>query len=208
MTRIRPAQPGDRSAITDVAYATAFFGASAETFFPDRSLFAELWVTPYVDGRGCCNLVAEDAGVIVGYVIASCDPRAYRRHLAQAIPHVLGLMLRPSPGTPAGSARYLLRLLRYPVPSAPVAEFPAHLHLNLVATSRGTGLGTLLLQQHIACLRARGVRGVQLSTTRENAAAVHLYEKLGFTVARERSGPLWRPWLGRDTNHLVMTRRL
>lgn len=208
MTRIRPAQLDDRSAIADIAYATAFFGAAADTFFPDRTSFTGLWVTPYLDGSGCCNFVAEDDGVIVGYVVGSCDPRAYRRHLARALPRILARILRNAPAQRAAPARYLLRLLRHRVPGAPAAEFPAHLHLNVITTSRGAGLGAALLERHLACLHTRDVRGVQLSTTRENAVAVHLYETFGFTVAREQSSPLWQPWLGRDAIHLVMTRRL
>lgn len=76
------------------------------------------------------------------------------------------------------------------------------------AAQRGAGLGTVLLLQHLACLRSRGVKGVQLSATRENLAAVHLCEKVGFIVARDRSSPLWRPWLGHEAIHLAMTRRL
>lgn len=69
-------------------------------------------------------------------------------------------------------------------------------------------MGQALLNAHLEALRQHRVPGVQLSTTRENAAALRLYERAGFWVWREASSPLWRPWLGRDAVHVVMVKEL
>lgn len=205
---IRPAGPADRAALARVAHATGYFGASAERYFPDAELFARLWVDPYLAGVGCCNLVAEAEGAVVGYVVGACDLPRYRRHLAGQVPHLVASLVRGEFPRWRGCLPFLARAARWPGRSAPDDRFPAHLHVNLLTAARGRGVGRALLAAHLDCLARRGVVGVQLSTTTENAAAVALYAKLGFGVWREYESPLWRPWLGRPATHLVMTKTL
>lgn len=204
---IRPATPADRDALGRVAYATAYFGAPAERFFPDPGLFTDLWVGPYLDGVGCCNRVAESDERVVGYVIGTCDLYAYRRYIVRVAPRLASRLVGAEYPRWRGCLPYLVRLLRYPSRMAPTEDFPAQLHLNVLAETRGQGVGSRLLDAHLACLERRGVGGVQLSTTRENEAAIRLYEKVGFEVRLEYVSPLWRPWLGHDAAHVVMTRR-
>lgn len=205
---IRSATHADRASLGRIAYDTGYFGASAERYFPDRELFADLWVGPSLGGAGRCNLVAESAGEVVGYILGIRDPRAYRRHFVRVAPALLGRLLRGDYPQWRGCLPYLLRLARYPAKSAPAREFPAQLHINVLAAARGRGLGRELLAAHLDCLGHEGVGGVQLSTTRENEAALRLYEAFGFEEWRAYESPLWRPWLGRNAVHVVMIRRL
>ncbi len=211
MPCLRPAASDDHVAIAEIAYATAFFGNSADRFFPDQRLFADLWVRPYLDpyGPGCCNLVCEDDGRVDGYVLACRDLRLLRRYLLLRLaPHLLRQLLSGTYLRLGGCLPYLLRLLLHPVQFASLPAYPAQLHINLAATARGKGWGEALLRAHLDCLQALGVPGVQLSTTRENEAAVSLYRKLGFEVVAAYPSRLWRPWLGGETVHLVMARKL
>lgn len=197
------------ASIAAVAFATGYFGDSASRFLPDERLFGDLWVRPYAR-VGCCGFVALDAGGrVVGYVIGARRPDRYRRELARL------LLTRVLPGLVAQryrharpAARYLARVLRRRLPGADEARYPAHLHVNVLREARGAGLGRRLLERHLACLTASGVPGVHLSTTSENAAAIRLYERLGFATVRRTRSDLWRPWLGHDVDHLVMVKDL
>ncbi|WP_245969397.1 GNAT family N-acetyltransferase [Calidithermus roseus] len=60
------------------------------------------------------------------------------------------------------------------------------------------------MRAHLGCLRARGVSGVQLSTTEENTTALALYRKIGFQEYARWESPLWTPWLGRPVVHLTL----
>lgn len=205
---LRPVTRADRAALVRIAYATAYFGASADAFFPCPEVFARLWVDPYLTRAPGCGILAEDEGGAVGYVLGSMSWRGHDRRLVRTAPGALARLL----ATPAGARRsclqYLTRLARHPTRLAPAAEYPAHLHLNVLPHARGRGLGTALLERHLACLAGRGVPGVQLSTTQENEAALRLYRRVGFVVASASESSLWEPWLGRSTTHLVMTKRL
>lgn len=194
--------------MADVSFATGYFGRPAERFFPDRKLFEDLWIAPYFTHHGCCNHVAEADGDVVGYIVGSCDTRAYRRYMAGLSLRLVGPWLRGRYPALGPSVRYLLRAARYPAPAASVERFPAHLHINVLGRARGHGLGRRLLAAFLACLQARGVPGVQLSTTIENEAALGLYRSFGFHVWERQRSRLWRPWLGRTTTHVVMVKEL
>ncbi len=204
---LREARIEDLGAIGQIAFETGYFGSSAEVFFPSRALFTDLWVRPYLGGAGCCNFVTEE-GKLLGYIVGTCDIGQYQRWMLGYVPRVLFKALMGQYTHFWVSLGYLLRMARYPSDLAPFGQFPAQLHINLLPESRGMGLGGRLLQAHLECLQAKGVKGVQLSTTRENQAAVALYQKFGFEVYREYSSPLWQPWLGRNAVHVIMTRKL
>ena len=217
MPSIREARMEDLEALGQIAYATGYFGASAKVYFPSPALFRDLWVRPYLAGGGSlslskgtskvCNLVADKDGKPVGYIIGTTDMTHYQRWMRGYALHLLKDALFGRYPKLLPSLRYLLRMARYPSRLAPIEHFPAQLHINLLPEARGLGLGAALMERYLGCLESQQIKGVQLSTTRENVAAVRLYEKFGFEVLREYSSPLWRPWLGRDAVHLIMGKK-
>ncbi len=206
---LRALRAGDAAQVGRVAYLTGFFGSSAARYFPDPQLFADIWTGPYFESGGRLGFVAERGGEVVGYILGLPSQGEYGRALTRVIagrivPGVLlGRYRRPFGGLP-----YLLRFARFPGQHAPFDRYPAHLHINLLPGTRGLGLGSALLTAYLNALRARGVPGVQLSTTRENEAALGLYGRAGFSVYAEEQLPLWTPWLGRETVHVVMVKDL
>ncbi|WP_337844288.1 N-acetyltransferase [Thermus sp.] len=179
MARLRPARHEDLPAIARIAHATLLLGGPGLEVFPSQALWGELFVVPYLH-RGCCCLVAEVGGEVVGYILGACSR--------------LPLLL--------------LRLLLFPGPHAPESRFPAHLHIGVDPKAQGHGLGKALLGAFLECLRAKGVRGVQLSTTRANRAARGLYRALGFRLWAKRASPFWAPYRGRPTIHEVWVKEL
>lgn len=208
MAEIREARMEDLEALSHIAYATGFFGESARRFFPDFTLFTDLWVRLYLSAVGYGNFLALQGGVPVGYILGTAHLRAYQRHMLGSVPWLLGRALQGRYPYLGSSLAYLLRMARYPTPHAPIDLYPAQLHINLLPQARGAGLGQALLNAHLEALRGRGVRGVQLSTTRENQAAMRLYERTGFRVYCEAKSPLWQPWLGREAVHVVMVKEI
>ncbi|PYE54553.1 ribosomal protein S18 acetylase RimI-like enzyme [Deinococcus yavapaiensis KR-236] len=204
---VRPARRTDFADLARVAYDTGFFGESARLYFPDETLFADLWIRPYVP-LALPGFVALLEGRVVGSILGAHDEGAYEAAIRRVAP---ALALRAAfggyPKLPA-CLPYLARLARYAVPHASPHAFPAHLHINVLASARGLGLGARLLDAYLDSLRQAGVRGVQLSATRRNEAALRLYESRGFRVHEARVTPLWRPWTGRDETHVVMARSL
>jgi len=71
--------------------------------------------------------------------------------------------------------------------AARVGEEAELLSVAVAPAERGAGLGRALLESLLAGLRARGARRVHLEVRRSNAAALALYESLGFRTARRRA---------------------
>lgn len=205
---LRPATWRDWPLLGQLAYRTAYFGLGAEHFFPDPVLFEDLWMYPYRLTAHAAFLAEQD-GQALGYIIGALDQRAYSRALAVTLlARVLPRLLTLRYPRPLSALPYLRRLVAAPTPSADPARYPAHLHLNLLPQARGAGLGGRLLDAYLQALRARGVPGVQLSTTLENAAALRTYTRAGFQIHDQRSSDLWTPWLGHPTVLVVMVREL
>lgn len=203
----RPAELRDEHRLGEIAHATGYFGDPATRFFPDEALFADLWVRPYLHGGGGASFVVELGGEVQGYILGSPDPAAYRHAVTRTVrQRVLPRLLAGQYRQPWPGLLYLLRAALFGGPHADLALFPAHLHLNLLPAARGQGLSGPLLDLHLARLAELGARGVQLSTTLENAAALRTYRRRGFVIAGARRTALWTPWLGRAAVHVVMTR--
>jgi ribosomal protein S18 acetylase RimI-like enzyme len=60
-----------------------------------------------------------------------------------------------------------------------VAQYPAHLHIDLLPETQGQGLGRRLIETLFAELRRRGVPGLHLGMNPENIGAGAFYERLG-----------------------------
>lgn len=204
---VRTVQPGDEAALSRIAYETGFFGESAAVYFPARTLFGRLWITPYLRGMNPCGFVAAGPGGLRGYIVGAPDWPTYHRAVRRTVPLSLGAAW-PERAHLAPSAAFLLRSALCGLPHADPARYPAHLHLNLLASARGQRLGEALLETYLEHLRGLGAGGVQLSTTLENVAAVRLYRKFGFEVLASALTPLWTPYLGRPAQLVTMGRRL
>lgn len=73
-------------------------------------------------------------------------------------------------------------------------DYPAHLHIDILAEHQGKGLGHKLMQTFLDNLRANNVTGVHLGVSKENHGACKFYEKEGFSVLYQAE---WGFWLGK-----------
>ncbi len=204
---LRPAKEKDLSAITRLSHGTLLLGRAGPSVFPSRELWGELFVAPYLR-RGCCNRVAEEKGEILGYILGACSDLSLTLYLLPRAPFLLLKLLLGRYGPPLPHLYYLLRLLLYRGPRAPKGLYPAHLHIAVDPKAQGRGIGKALLTEFLECLKEKGIRGVQLSTTRANAAARRLYQSLGFRLYAKRASPFWAPYHGHPVVHEVWVREL
>ena len=57
-------------------------------------------------------------------------------------------------------------------------------NVSVIAAWMGKGIATTLVEQCVECARSASMRQVKLEVARENLAAIGLYEKAGFRIAR------------------------
>jgi GNAT superfamily N-acetyltransferase len=77
-------------------------------------------------------------------------------------------------------------------------SYPAHLHIDLLSTHQGLGLGRALMEAFLDALHQSGVDAVHLCMSRANTRARAFYDRLGFEELEiPDDGPVW--YLGRPT---------
>ncbi len=180
MFRIRHATLQDLPGAYRVCLLTGDSGRDASTLYTNVDLLGHVYVGPYVVGRPGTQLVLTDADGVAGYLLAADDTRAFEAWTAaEWWPSLRERYPRRDDGTPEAE---LIGLIHEPAmaPDEVVDAFPAHLHIDLLERARGHGLGRALVEQLLADLRERGVRGVHLDVAVDNANGIGFYRHLGF----------------------------
>jgi ribosomal protein S18 acetylase RimI-like enzyme len=197
---VRLYQPSDRGAVHRIAADTAFFGAPVESFLPDRRLFSDFFMAYYTDGEPEHLWVADAGPQVAGYFAGSLGGRKLKVGHARAILRVVSGFASGRYNDPKVALKFASRMVsaarRGEYPSTPSrAEYPAHLHINVDEAFRGQQVGSQLMNAGLAGMTAAGAPGIHLNTTSYNAAAVKMYEKIGFKLLSSRPTHLWEPWL-------------
>jgi len=180
MPVIRPATIQDLPGLYRVCLLTGDSGRDGSGLFRNQELLGHVYVGPYVVGEPDLALVVADEDGAAGYLLAAADTRAFEAwEEADWWPSLRASYPRRTHGTPEAE---LVGVIHAP-PRAPdevVADFPAHLHIDLLERVRGHGYGRTLIDGLEARLRDRGVAGVHLEVAADNANGLAFYEHLGY----------------------------
>jgi ribosomal protein S18 acetylase RimI-like enzyme len=181
---IRAYRPSDLDAVYDICIRTGDGGADARGQYTDDRLLGDVFAAPYVTLEPEHAHVLDDGtGAAVGYILGTADtPRFVQRYREEWLPAAAGRY--PQPAVPPVTADdSMLMLLHHPerMLVAEMADYPAHLHIDLLPEWQGKGWGRGLIAAYLAGLRAAGVTGVHLSMLTSNVAARAFYDRLGFT---------------------------
>jgi ribosomal protein S18 acetylase RimI-like enzyme len=198
---IRGYLPGDRTDVYEVCRRTAAAGGDATGHYRDDDLMGDIFAGPYLRLEPDLAFVLEDEGRVVGYVLGTADTAAFVPAFRSVwLPRVADRHPAPS-GPPTGPDEEMADLLHRPermiVPA--LAEYPAHLHIDLLPDYQRAGYGRALLLTFLGAARRAGAPQVHLGMLTENTAARAFYDRLGFHVIPvPDSGPL--TYLGRSTS--------
>lgn len=187
---IRLARPDDDRGAYHVCLKTGDHGADAEALFlDDPGALGRIYVGPYLAFEPALSLVLEDDEGICGYALAAQDSRRfYDRYEREWRPGLCARFPEPA-GDPAAWTRtqqvhYLYHHPDYFCPE-PYADYPSHLHIDLLPRAQGHGFGRRMLEQNLDTLRRHGSSGAHLGVSALNTRAQGFYLRLGF---RELTG--------------------
>lgn len=191
MPHIRPFRPGDEPALAEICLKTADAGADATGIFDDDGLWAEIFVLPYAAKHPEFAFVVEsDDGRVVGYIVAAPDTDAFEDWFHDMWWPERGAPRHPLPSVQRtrqdGTVAYAYG--RRGGTNAYTAEFPAHLHIDLLPEAQGGGWGRRLIETVTDALRDAGVSGVHLVASAENTGAVAFYPRVGFAPLPSEEG--------------------
>lgn len=190
-TRIRHATPQDFDQIREICCLTGHAGEPI-----DRArwpFFAEYWVGPYQAFWPDWTWVAEsiqEPGKVVGYINGAPSTIKHRARLFwfylklvfrcllgefprnNDVKRFIKRFFKLERGPESSFAHALLQGIRH--------ECPAHLHINLVESARGSGVGHQLIAEFETALKTRGVHGIHLFC---GEGPLKFYERAGFFEA-------------------------
>jgi GNAT superfamily N-acetyltransferase len=184
---IRALEPRDRAAVARICRLTGRGGDDATGDYLDDDVLADVYATPYVEHETGFGVVAvDDADDVQGYLLGTTDTVAFSRWFVEEWwPSVSSSRV---PRTAADTS--LLSAAGDPerMLVSCVAEFPAHLHIDLLESARGAGMGRRLVDAAVEQLRGRDVPGVHLVVAASNTSAVAFYRRTGFTEMTDDRG--------------------
>ena len=182
---VRDYDPADREALYRVCLLTGDHGGDASHVYEDDpDALARIYVGPYLDFHPEFARVLEDQDGVCGYALATPDSRAfYDRYVRCIVPNLRRRFPLPEGDaerwTAAQSVHY-----RYHNPVSfcpePYDEYPAHLHIDLIARVHRRGYGTVMMDQLFDRLTTAGVPGVHLGMGAWNERAYAFYRSIGF----------------------------
>lgn len=196
---VRRYRPADREALADVCVRTAHAGGDATGRYREPEIFPAIFATPYAELEPDLVFVADDGERAIGYIVGTADStRFYAAFRERWLPTVADRFPAPTPPVhgPDDGLRYLLHHAEEMLVPEIAAEFPAHLHIDLLPEGQRQGLGRRLMSTFVAALRERGVPGLHLSMNPANTNARAFYDRIGFTELPRPAGRTGVDYLG------------
>lgn len=192
---IRPARDGDEAGCYEVCLRTGDFGRDGEPFYrEDPDALGRIFAGPYLAFEPGLALVLEDASGICGYALGALDSRKFyarydsewRPDLCKKFPLPAG---RPEDWTRVQHVHSWYHNPDYFCPE-PYAQYPSHLHIDLLERAQRRGLGRRMLEQVMEMLRMKKSPGAHLGVSAMNQPAFQFYKKLGFQeLVKVGAGP-------------------
>jgi ribosomal protein S18 acetylase RimI-like enzyme len=197
---VRLYRPEDRDAVFDICMRTGEQGGDARDVYRDHDLLPNTFAAPYTELEPDLAFVLDDDGRAVGYVLGTSDTVRFVRDFRERWLPVVGARHPKPAGEPTTPDEMIAALLHAPermlVPE--VADYPAHLHIDLLPDYQGRGWGRVLMNTLFAALDKAGAARVHLTMVTANTAARAFYDRMGFhEIAVPDPGPV--PYLGWST---------
>lgn len=181
--------PGDLPELYRICLRTAHDGEDATELYSDPDLPGHIFAGPYGQLEPSLAFVAEDQAGVGGYCLGALDTRVFEQRTEQDWWPALRRRY-PEPD-PAGREHWtpdeeLAYVIHHPwlADEDLIADFPSHLHIDLLPRLQGGGHGRRLMERQVAALRERGSRGVHFHVAAANQRALGFYRHLGFTELR------------------------
>jgi ribosomal protein S18 acetylase RimI-like enzyme len=186
--RIRPYRADDLDDLYRICLQTGDGGEDATSMFEDPRILGHVFAAPYGLFEPSLAFVAEDELGVGGYVVGALDSKAFEKRLeADWWPVLRGRYpappsdVAPDRWTPdQRAAGYIHVSLEAPAEIA--ADYPSHLHINLVPRLHSQGLGRQLMNTLMRALREQGSVGLHFFVSPANQRAAEFYRHLGFTL--------------------------
>ena len=200
---IRDFQVTDMPYLYEICLLTGDSGADATSQFSDPYILGQYYAAPYAvrDPKAVLILEGECKGATrpVGYILGTPDTVAYNEWFdARWRPYATALY----GAIPDGCSEFettIRRLFTKTDAGAqesgpPMAEYPGHIHIDILPEAQGSGWGRRLMDAMSQRLRDLGCPGFHLGVGKKNPGGVAFYRRYGM---QELGAPAWGYYFGK-----------
>ena len=189
---IRRAVQSDIPYLYEICLKTGDNGKDATDVFSDPYLIGQYYAAPYlIYQKGIC-FVAECENRPQGYILAVPDTIAFKQWMEENwLPPLRERYPLSSQQSISDNEKNIIELIhkqQYPVDLAAqpwLKDYPAHLHVDLLSSIQGKGIGRVLMNNLFTELMQQNIPGLSLGVSAANKGAVSFYQKLEFSVLEE-----------------------
>jgi ribosomal protein S18 acetylase RimI-like enzyme len=181
-----------------VCLLTGDAGTDATPVYRDPDLLGHVYAAPYPVADPSLTWVVTDDEGLCGYVVGTADSQAFARWQEESWwPALRERLPLPAAADDGTKDHELLHTVHHGAryDSDVTDPYPAHLHIDLLPRAQGRGLGRTLITTLVDALRERGVPGLHLGVSEQNAGAIAFYDRVGFRTVAAHT---WGRTLGMD----------
>lgn len=176
---IRKYNKSDEKAIIDICFETR---GDYLTELKDPYLFSLKWAQCYLRYYPDYCFVAEEDGDVIGYILSTPNTLEQEKQFVENIlPEIKSIVSRNDP--------FYTELADFKsdkeMTGNIVAEYPAHLHINLTSRCQHKGIGSKLMVAMEENLKCNGINKIHLGVMADNPNAVNFYKKHGYKTVKE-----------------------
>jgi ribosomal protein S18 acetylase RimI-like enzyme len=188
---IRQCRLDDLQALNRICLLTGDNGSDASQLYRDPDLLGHYYAAPYavLEPDLAFALVHQDRPY--GYVLGARDSAAfYARREREWFPALRERYPQPEANDDSPDAQIIRRFYMARHVDDDLAEYPAHLHIDILPEAQGQGWGRKLIDTLLGRMRALDVPGVHLHVGKLNTRAIGFYKQVGFHQISERATSL------------------
>ena len=179
---IRAYRDSDLSQLYEICVRTGASGNDAFDMVTDKKLYGHVFAAQYGLFEPEHAFVVDDGdGLAIGYVLGCLDTPAFEARLEADYWPALQAQY-PSADDHEGIDKMLVTMIHNPshMHEKIVADYPSHLHIDLLPAAQKGGNGRALMEACMHALKKGGSTGLHLGVSAQNERALGFYAHLGF----------------------------
>jgi ribosomal protein S18 acetylase RimI-like enzyme len=183
--RIRPYHPSDLPMLYRICLLTGDSGEDATKLYQDPDVLGHLYAAPYAVLEPELCFILTHLGKPCGYVLGTKNSVAFSERCEREwFPILRERYSYPTENDLSKDATHI-RYIHWGYRDRANADYPAHLHIDLLPIAQGKGWGRKMMTVFLEKLRELNVPGVELGVSKQNIRAIRFYEVVGFTRLEE-----------------------
>lgn len=185
MIEIRQAKTSDLDSLYQISIETGHAGGDARQLYTDQKLIGHIYSAPYLVFEPELVLVATQEDQVVGYCAGTSDSTEFETKLEKEWwPALREKYPKPNETTRSSwtADEQICQMIHVPeiIPKQITDSFPAHIHMNLLPSAQGQGIGGKILERWTRQAIQLGISAVHIGANANNNRAIGFWNSQGF----------------------------